>query len=73
MFEVTVLDATIPANEEGKVDFAEDFFGRQTNLTVSDSSKENWEPWHLGPSTPSDPLSVRRTPIHHAISPVLDD
>ncbi|MCE5178717.1 MAG: asparagine--tRNA ligase [Porphyromonadaceae bacterium] len=36
MFEVTVLDANNPPrNEEGKVDFAEDFFGRQTNLTVS--------------------------------------
>jgi len=36
MFEVTTLDAdNPPRNEEGKVDFTEDFFGRQTNLTVS--------------------------------------
>ena len=36
MFEVTTLDADkLPRNIEGKVDFTEDFFGRQTNLTVS--------------------------------------
>ena len=36
MFEVTTLDAeNLPRNEDGKVDFTEDFFGRQTNLTVS--------------------------------------
>ena len=36
MFGVTTLDAdNPPRNEEGKVDFTVDFFGRQTNLTVS--------------------------------------
>jgi asparaginyl-tRNA synthetase len=36
MFRVTTLDAqNPPLNEEGKVDFSEDFFGRPTNLTVS--------------------------------------
>lgn len=36
MFRVTTLDAnTPPLNEEGKVDFTEDFFGKETNLTVS--------------------------------------
>lgn len=36
MFEVTALDLNNPPlNEEGKIDFTEDFFGRQTNLTVS--------------------------------------
>ena len=36
MFEVTTVDMNNPARtEEGKVDFAQDFFGRQTNLTVS--------------------------------------
>ncbi|MGX7667587.1 asparagine--tRNA ligase [Flavobacterium pedocola] len=36
MFRVTALpfDGT-PRNEEGKVNFKEDFFGRETNLTVS--------------------------------------
>ncbi len=36
MFEVTTLDMNnVPRTEEGKVDFSQDFFGRQTNLTVS--------------------------------------
>jgi asparaginyl-tRNA synthetase len=36
MVEETTLDAEkLPRNAEGKVDFTEDFFGRQTNLTVS--------------------------------------
>ncbi len=36
MFKVTALtfDGT-PRNEEGKVDYKEDFFGKETNLTVS--------------------------------------
>lgn len=36
MFQVTTLDLNkVPRNEEGKVDYTEDFFGRSTNLTVS--------------------------------------
>lgn len=36
MFRVTTLDPENPArNEEGKVDHTQDFFGRETNLTVS--------------------------------------
>ena len=36
MFRVTTLDAkNPPLLEDGSVNFAEDFFGRQTNLTVS--------------------------------------
>jgi len=36
MFEVSTLDIeNPPRNKEGKVDFSQDFFGRQTNLTVS--------------------------------------
>ena len=36
MFQVTTLDlANIPMTEEGKVDFAQDFFNKPTNLTVS--------------------------------------
>jgi len=36
MFRVTTLDFdNIPRTEDGKVDFSEDFFGRETNLTVS--------------------------------------
>ncbi|MDO5666048.1 MAG: asparagine--tRNA ligase, partial [Bacteroidia bacterium] len=36
MFEVTTLNMNnVPKTEDGKIDFSEDFFGRQTNLTVS--------------------------------------
>lgn len=36
MFLVTALDLNnVPKNDKGKVDFSKDFFGKQTNLTVS--------------------------------------
>ena len=36
MFEVTTLDLNdIPRTEDGKVDYSKDFFGKETNLTVS--------------------------------------
>lgn len=36
MFQVTTLDLNnIPRNEEGNVDYSQDFYGRQTSLTVS--------------------------------------
>jgi asparaginyl-tRNA synthetase len=37
MFKVTALplDGTAPKNEDGTINFKEDFFGRSTNLTVS--------------------------------------
>lgn len=36
MFRVTTLDIeNLPRNQEGKVDFEQDFFGKGTNLTVS--------------------------------------
>ena len=36
MFRVTTLDLNdVPKTEEGKVDYSKDFFGKETNLTVS--------------------------------------
>ena len=36
MFQVTTMDMNnLPMTEDGKVDFAQDFFGKSTNLTVS--------------------------------------
>ncbi len=36
MFQVTTLDINdVPRNGEGKVDYTQDFFGKQTSLTVS--------------------------------------
>ena len=36
MFQVTTLDMkNPPLNEDGTVDYSQDFFGKETNLTVS--------------------------------------
>jgi asparaginyl-tRNA synthetase len=36
MFQVTTLDLNnLPRTEDGKIDYAQDFFGKSTNLTVS--------------------------------------
>lgn len=36
MFQVTTLDSNnLPRKEDGKIDYSQDFFGKQTNLTVS--------------------------------------
>lgn len=36
LFQVTTLDLdNVPKKEDGRVDYSQDFFGRQTNLTVS--------------------------------------
>ena len=36
MFQVTTLDlANVPKTADGKVDYSQDFFGKETNLTVS--------------------------------------
>lgn len=36
MFQVTTLDMNhLPLNKDGSVDFSQDFFGKETNLTVS--------------------------------------
>lgn len=36
MFKVTTLDLKdVPKTEEGKIDYSKDFFGKETNLTVS--------------------------------------
>ena len=34
-FRVTTLDAKTPPVENGDVDYSQDFFGKETNLTVS--------------------------------------
>ena len=36
MFQVTTLDPkNMPMTEDGKIDYSQDFFGKETNLTVS--------------------------------------
>ena len=46
MFTVTTLDlANVPMTEDGKVDFSQDFFNKNTNLTVS--GQLNGEPYAM--------------------------
>ena len=43
MFRVSTLDlANLPRTPEGKVDFAQDFFGREAFLTVSGQLNVQW-------------------------------
>ena len=36
MFQVTTMDLNnVPVDEQGKIDYSQDFFGKETNLTVS--------------------------------------
>ena len=35
MFRVTTLDMSNPPRKDGKIDYSQDFFGKETNLTVS--------------------------------------
>ena len=35
MFRVSTIDPKPPLNEEGNVNYKEDFFGKETHLTVS--------------------------------------
>ena len=64
MFHVTTFDlANVPKTEAGDVDFSEDFFGKETNLTVS--GQLNGET--SATSTPSAPPSAPRTPTPPAM------
>jgi asparaginyl-tRNA synthetase len=68
MFRVSTLDPVKPPlTTEGKVDWSQDFFGKETNLTVSASFKLSLAPWPCPKFTPSVPLSGRRTPTLPAI------
>ena len=71
MFRVSTLDlANLPRTPDGKVDFAQDFFGRETFLTVS--GQLNVEAYclrALARSTPSARPSAPRTRTPAATSP----
>ncbi len=64
MFRITTLDMeNPPRTEEGKIDYGEDFFGKETSLTVSGQLEAETLPWRLETCTPSGRLSEPRTPI----------
>jgi aspartyl/asparaginyl-tRNA synthetase len=57
MFRVTTLDAKEPPmTPAGEIDYAQDFFGRPTSLTVSVSWKRRPWQWRLERYTPLAPL-----------------
>ena len=48
MFRVTTFDPANPVlNDDGSVDFSKDFFGKETNLTVSGQLNGETLLWHL--------------------------
>ena len=62
MFQVTTLDLNdVPKTDEGKVDYAQDFFGKSCNLTVSGQLEANWGPCRWDVSIRSAPRSAPRT------------
>ena len=62
MFQVTTLDMNnLPRTGEGAVDYAQDFFGKACNLTVSGQLEGELGALSLAASTPSAPRSVPKT------------
>ena len=69
MFQVTTLDLNdVPKTDEGKVDYAQDFFGKSCNLTVSGQLEGELGPCRWDVSIRSAPRSAprTRTPPRHA-------
>ena len=67
MFRVTTIDpANPPLTEDGKVDYSQDFFGKQTNLTVSGQLQaENFamsfgDVYTFGPTFRAEDSNTRR-------------
>lgn len=70
MFQVTTLDLNnVPRNDAGEVDYAQDFFGKPCNLTVSASSRESSARWRCRRSTRSGRRSGPKTRIRPDIWP----
>lgn len=66
MFGVTNFDLdNIPRNEDGAIDYTQDFFGRKTNLTVSGQLEGETAAMGLEEFIHSDLLSVPKTLIQH--------
>ena len=63
MFRVTTLDlSNPPTNEDGSIDYSQDFFGKETNLTVSGQLEGEAMALALETSIHLDLRSVLRTP-----------
>ena len=63
MFRVTTLDLeNLPRTADGKVDYSKDFFGKETNLTVSGQLSAEPLQWRSAIFIPSGLPSVRKIP-----------
>jgi len=70
MFHVTTLDLNnVPKTAEGKIDYEQDFFGKETNLTVSGQLEGEWGLWHFQTFIHLDRLLELKTQTHHATWP----
>ena len=65
MFRVTTLDVNNLPLPRRKIDWSEDFFGKEANLTVS--GLEGGRALALSEIYTFSQPSVQRTQIHHAI------
>lgn len=64
MFQVTTKNLyNLKKTEDGKIDYSDDFFGKQTSLTVSGQLRVSSVLQHSAPSIPSVQPSVQRTVI----------
>ena len=70
MFQVTTLDLdNLPRTEDGKIDYSQDFFGRQTSLTVSGQLEGELGATALGCIYTFGPTFRAETPIRPATWP----
>jgi len=74
MFHVTTMNLNnIPKSEDNSVDFKTDFFGKETNLTVSGQLEGELGALSLGDIILSDQLSELKIQILQASCRILDD
>ena len=70
MFQVTTLDlSNPPLTDDGKIDYSKDFFGKETNLTVSGQLNGETYAMASATSTHSVRRSVPRIPTRRAMPP----
>ena len=70
MFQVTTLDLKdLPKKEDGSIDYSKDFFGKETNLTVSGQLNGETFAMAFRNIYTFGPTSARKTPTRPAMPP----
>ena len=68
MFQVTTMDLNnIPTDDKGNIDYSQDFFGKETNLTVSGQLNCETFAQAFRNVYTFGPTSVPRTPTPHVM------